>query len=72
ITDSRIGFTLFQKKPEFDAAKIKVKNFKQGKIERLYLVEKRSKLVVDGKIIPPSRDNVKEILYGVEYGKSSR
>lgn len=72
ITDCRIGFTLFQKKPEFDAAKIKVRNYRQGKIEKPFLVEERSKLVIDGKTIPPSRANVKEILYGVEYGKSSK
>jgi len=36
------------------------------------LVEERSVIQVDGKFIQPNKDNVKNILYGVEYGKSSK
>ena len=47
-------------------------NLKMEEIEMPYLIEEKSSLTIDGEVIPPSRDNVKEILYGVEYGKSSK
>lgn len=72
ISNSKIGFTSYQKKPEFDAASIKVTNLQKSKIEIPYLVETRSSLMVDGAVIEPNRKNVKEILYGVEFGKSSK
>ena len=37
-----------------------------------YLVEDGSEVTVDGDWIPPSREKVKEILYGAEYGKASK
>ena len=36
-----------------------------------YLIEPGSDLTVNGKRIKPSRENVKDILYGVKYGKAS-
>jgi hypothetical protein len=70
--DSELGFTLYQKKPEYDAAFVTVTNLKMINVKVPFLVEERSRLTVDGKEIPPARDHVKEILYGVMYGKASK
>jgi hypothetical protein len=72
VSNSRIGFTPYQKKPEFDFASIKVANLKMSQVELPYLVEEGSILIVEGETIAPSRKKVEEILYGVEYGKASR
>ncbi len=72
IANSQIGFTVYQKKPEFGASHIKVKKLKMQAISLPYLVEENSSLTVDGESIAANRKNVKDILYGVEYGKSSR
>ena len=72
IANSTIGFSPFQKKAEFGAAHIVVTNLELSNTEIPYLVEENSTLKVDDQEIPPSRKNVKEILYGVEFGKSSR
>ncbi|RMG69009.1 MAG: hypothetical protein D6715_00735 [Calditrichaeota bacterium] len=71
IRDSRVGFTGFQKKPEFGPGKIEARKVSLSNVEVPYLIETGSSLRVDGERIKPSRKNVKEILYGVEYGKSS-
>ena len=72
ISDCQIGFTLYQKKPEFDAAVIEVVHLTKNNVKVPYLVEERSKLVIDGSVIATNGQNVKDILYGVEYGKSSK
>ena len=71
ISDSKIGFTSYQKKPEFAGAVIRVIESDLNKIEIPFLIEENSSLTIDGEAIATSRKNVKEILYGVEYGKSS-
>ena len=73
ITNSRIAFTAFQKKPEFTLAEIYAQNVTMDQSPEIpFLIEEESMLFIDGEKIPPSRQNVKEILYGVEFGKSSR
>jgi hypothetical protein len=72
ITDAQVGLTVFQKKPEFDAAAIVAHGVELSGVKVPFLVEKGSSILVDGKEIEASRENVKEILYGVQYGKSSQ
>jgi len=72
VKNSELGFTLYQKKPEYGAAFVTATNLKMINVQVPYLVEERSRLVVDGKEIPPARDHVREILYGVMYGKASK
>ena len=72
LENNTIGFTVFQKKAEFGSASIIATNLEMNEIKIPYLVETQSTLVVDGKTIEASRENVKDILYGVEYGKSSK
>ncbi|MFQ5822506.1 MAG: hypothetical protein ACE5JB_00435 [bacterium] len=72
LKNCEIGYTVFQKKPEFGPGAITAKAVSIDKTNIHYLVEERSILLVDGKRIESNRKNVKEILYGVEYGKSSQ
>lgn len=63
IHSSNIGFSVFQKKPEFGPALITVSNLKTNKVQIPYLIETRSRLILDGKIIKPNGDNIKDVLY---------
>ncbi|MFQ5638049.1 MAG: CotH kinase family protein [bacterium] len=72
VSDCQVGFTIYQKKPEFDFASVKVEGYEKRNLKIPYLVEERSKLAIDGAVIAANRQNVKEILYGVEFGKSSK
>jgi hypothetical protein len=72
LQNCRIGITLFQKKSEFGPAFMTGHQIEIENSEIPYLVEKNSSLTIDGMIIPSNRDNVKKILYGAEYGKSSK
>ncbi len=72
VYKSTIAITAFQKKSEFGPGIVIVKGLKVEEAKIPYLIEENSSLTVDDEVIPPSRDNVKEILYGVEYGKSSK
>lgn len=75
IRDCKIGFSAFQKKPEFGPATINISNNSTllGDLEIAYLIEDKSHLFIQGKAIQSSLtiDNVKKILYGVKYGRSS-
>jgi hypothetical protein len=72
LSDCKVGFTSYQKKPEFGPASITVGHIEKNNITKLFLVEERSKMVVGEKVIAPNHTNVEQVLYGVEYGKSSR
>ena len=72
ISDCRIGYTVFQKKSEYGAAVIRVSGGRLINVELQYLLEENSALIVDGVSRNPDRTNVQDILYGVEYGKSSK
>jgi len=72
IDSCGVGFTAYLKKPEFGAAKLVVKNAKISNCRAPFLIETNSSMTLDGKAIPPSRDKVESILYGVEFGKASK
>lgn len=72
ITDGRVGFTAYQKKPEFGSGTITAQGVKMANVTVPYLVENGSKVLVDDNEIPPSRDHVESVLYGTVYGKASR
>lgn len=71
LGSTRVGFILFQKKPEFGPASIIATNVEMTTVEVPYLLESGSSLSLDGKQIEPTRTQVKNVLYGVEFGKSS-
>ncbi len=72
IANCKIGFAPYQKKPEFGPATIFVKNLKISEIVMPYLIEYHSKMVVDEKQIAPNQKDVKNVLYGAQYGKSTK
>lgn len=71
MSNSHLGFTAYQKKPEFGFATIEIEllTIKDTKVP--FLREKNSFITVDGKPIPISDKKVKEMLYGNEFGKKS-
>ena len=71
VTDVKLAFAVYQKKPEFGEGSVVVKNFVSKNVETLYLLEKGSYLSINTNIIKPNRDDVKDLLYGIEYGKAS-
>lgn len=72
IKNTKLGFTAFQKKPEFGPSNIKVKSIKFDQVEIKYLIENTSVLVVDNDTIKTTQDNVKSRMYGVDFGVSSK
>ena len=70
ITNTKLGFTAFRKKPEFGPSNITVRGIILDRVETNYLIESTSSLFVDGKKIETSQ-NVKDRMYGVEFGVSS-
>lgn len=72
LVNARIGITLFLKKTEFGPAYASAERVTIEGAEIPYLVETNSQLVLDGQTFLANRANVKEILYGAEFGKASR
>ena len=70
ISRTKLGFTAFQKKPEFGPSEINVNGISMSEIETNYLIESSSSLFVDNKKIETTQ-NVKDRMYGVEFGRSS-
>jgi len=70
ISRTKLGFTAFQKKPEFGPSEIIVNGISMSDIETKYLIESSSSLFVDNKKIETTQ-NVKDRMYGVEFGRSS-
>lgn len=72
MVKARIGITLFEKKSEFGPAFTTAERVDIQEAEIPYLIETNSSLVLDGQPYLANRANVKDILYGAEYGKASR
>ncbi len=71
LEDNKIGFTAFQKKSEFGPGNINVSELEMKENAIPYLIETRSSLTIAGKIRESDSHEVKAMLYGVKYGKSS-
>ncbi len=71
IYNTKLGFTAFQKKPEFGPSNITATLIKMDSVETKYLIENTSSLLVDGEKIETSQADVKSRMYGVEFGVSS-
>ena len=76
IQDCKIAYTAFQKKSEFGPARISIKGRStiSGYVEIPYLIENKSSMTLEDRIVKSSVDvdQVKQVLYGVKYGKSSK
>ncbi|MDN5215662.1 hypothetical protein QQ020_26530 [Fulvivirgaceae bacterium BMA12] len=70
IKDTKLGFTAFQKKSEFGPSEITVNQINMDSVEIKYLIEKASSLSMDGEKVK-TEQNVKNRMYGVEFGRSS-
>ena len=71
ITNSKLGFTAFQKKPEFGASSIEANNVTMTQVETPYLIENRSSLLLNGEKAE-TIEQVKEQMYGVTFGVDSK
>ena len=72
LLNVRLGYTVFRKKAIFGPAKIELSNYKTAGIEVEYYVETASESTVNGKTILSNKDDVTSLLYGIEFGKSSK
>jgi len=72
ISGSRLGFTVYQKKPEFGPGTIRAQKLEIANVERPYAVEAGSTLVVNNRTIVPTEEKVKQMLYVAEYGKATK
>ena len=61
------------KKKEYGPAKLEIKNFNLNKSNEVFLVDKFSELIIDGKIIQGDLkgEEVEALLYGNIYGKQT-
>ncbi|OVE76874.1 hypothetical protein BVX98_04200 [bacterium F11] len=72
ISDSKLAYTVYQKKSEFGPGTLSIENTSLQSISQYHLIEKGSEVTIDGIKINAEEVNVKDKLYGVEFGKSSR
>lgn len=68
----KIGFCAYQKKPEFGPSSIVAHGEVLEAVEIPYLIEHGSTMMRGSRPVASSRAKVAEILYGVEFGKSSK
>lgn len=71
IRQGRVGLTAYRKKPEFGSAEIHALGAELSDLEQEFLIEVGSVASVNGEAIDASHQNVAELMYGVEYGRSS-
>ncbi|MFT4759459.1 MAG: hypothetical protein ACI9LN_001423 [Saprospiraceae bacterium] len=71
LKNNNLGITAFQKKSEFGPCNIEASDVRLENNQLDYLIERGSSLMLNGSLMPVS-DNVKERMYGTEFGKSSR
>jgi hypothetical protein len=72
LDSCQVGFTVFQKKSEFGPASINVMGLDTSSVFVPFLVEASSRLVIDGAEVLSDQVKVKDQLYGIKYGVSSK
>ena len=72
IKDSRLAISAFQKKSEFGPGKIAIEDLVLVNNGLDYLIEENSELAIDNVLVETKSKKVVELMYGNEYGKSSR
>lgn len=72
MDNMRLGLAVFQKKPEYDSASVVIDHVVREDVDTFYLLESGSELEINHKKRKPTHKNVKKMLYGKEYGKSSK
>ncbi|VEN74471.1 conserved hypothetical protein [Candidatus Desulfarcum epimagneticum] len=71
LQNSKVGFSVYQKKSEFGPSTMKAFNLSMNKVALPYLLEKGSKLEIDGKEVEPYKGKIKDLLYGAKFGRKS-
>ena len=71
ISRAEVGFAIFQKKPEFSGASVDVLN-STIEAEVSYLLQNNCSFSVEGQNQASTHDDVESLLYGNEFGKSSK
>lgn len=71
IDNTRLGIAVFQKKEEYGPAIASLKADLRD-VDTAYLLEKKSSLTLNGKLIKKKIKHVKDKLYGKDFGKASR
>jgi len=66
VTGARIGLAVFQKKPEFGSAYLRVDELEMDDVERPHLVESGSRLQLEGRTIEGQTTRVADRLYDAE------
>jgi hypothetical protein len=72
IDSTRIPVIAFMKKAEYGPSAIYIESVVMKNYESEYLLEGESQIVIDGEEKPATHENLKSLLYGVEFGKSSK
>ena len=72
IKDTRLGFAVFQKKEEYGAGKAKITGLEMTNVDFIHLVDLNSTLTLNGKEVISKRSKVENLLYGANFGKSSK
>ena len=72
MSNIKLGFTAFQKKPEYGPGYIIITGLTTNNIEVPFLIEKSSTMLVDNISIESINDRVEDVLYGNVYGKNSK
>jgi len=72
IKDTRLGFSVFQKKEEYGAGTATITKLQTNNIDLMHLVSHNSNLSINGKNVINKRSNVENLLYGANFGISSK
>jgi hypothetical protein len=72
IKDTRLGFAVFQKKEEYGAGTAQINGLEMINVELSHLVDLNSTLTLNGQDVISKRSKVGDLLYGANFGKSSK
>jgi hypothetical protein len=72
LKNNQIGFVAFQKKSEFGPGHIVGTKIKMENVQIPYLIESKSSCTINGNIEASENEKVRNLLYGVKFGKSSK
>lgn len=71
IVDGSVGLAGYQKKKAFGPSVIEINSLRTHNLKTDYLLEQHSLISVDGVSLQPNSRKLKELMYGVKYGKAS-
>ena len=72
ISNSKVGYCAYNKKSEYGSGTINIINSNLINVKVPFLIENKSYVIIDNKTVEFERNsNVKDILYGIQYGKKS-